>query len=124
MNKEIIEAAKARCSELRKKQTKSETIFWDAVRDRRFLGIKFFRQHPIFVTYLNKESFYIADFYSREKQVVVELDGKSHECQHEYDELRTEIINSLGVKVVRFKNEDVEIELLQVLKKLERMMDE
>ena len=80
------------------------------------------RQHPIFVTYVNKKSFYIADFYSRERHIVVEIDGKIHDYQKEYDELRTAIINRLGVKVVRLKNTEIEESLPLVLKKLERIV--
>ena len=123
MSKEIIEAAKVLCQELRKNQTKSEMLLWDAVRNRQFHGIKFFRQHAIFVKYMNKESFYIADFYSRERHLVVEIDGKSHEYQKDYDELRTEIINSFGIKVVRFKNEEIERDLPKVLERLENIVN-
>ena len=124
MNKEVVEAAKALCRELRKNQTKSEIIFWDAVKNRQHQGIKFFRQHPIFVKYMNHDSFFIADFYSRERHVVVEIDGKSHEYQKDYDELRSELINRLGVRVVRFSNEEIERDLPKVLERLEKIVKE
>ena len=124
MTKRMVDEAKALCRELRKKQTKSETLFLNAVRNKRFLGIKFFRQHPIFVTLMNNERFFIADFYSRERHAVLELDGKTHEYQKDYDQLRTEIINTLGVMVVRFRNEEIESDLPRVLRKLGQLLKE
>lgn len=49
---------------------------------------------------------------------MVEIDGKIHERQKDYDELRTHIINTLGIKVIRFRNEEVEKDLSRVLAKL------
>jgi very-short-patch-repair endonuclease len=71
---ELIEVAKIICRDLRKRQTKAEEIFWQAVRNRKFLGNKFLRQHPIFYDLKGKESFFIADFYCHEKKLIVELD--------------------------------------------------
>ncbi|MBI4549215.1 MAG: DUF559 domain-containing protein [Ignavibacteriae bacterium] len=65
-----------------------------------------------------------ADFYSREQHLVLEIDGKSHEYQKDYDELRTEIIKSLGVRVVRFGNEEIERDLPKALEKLEKIIKE
>ena len=119
MNKKILEEARARCRELRKHQTKGETLVWNAVRNRQFMGIKFFRQHPLFVS---DEAFYIADFYSREINLVVEIDGKSHQHQKDFDELRTEIIKCFGVNVERFKNEEIERNLTRSLNELEKII--
>ncbi len=124
MGKATFELAKELCRELRRNQTKSETMLWDAVRDRRFHGIKFFRQHPLFVTGMNGESFFIADFYTRELHLVVEIDGKSHDYQQDYDAMRTEIIEQMGIEVVRFKNEEIENNLPKVLERLERVVKE
>ena len=51
--------------------------------------------------------FYIADFYCHEKKLVIELDGKIHDNQKEYDEYRTFLINQLGIRVHRIKNEEL-----------------
>ncbi|MGE5474705.1 MAG: endonuclease domain-containing protein [Ignavibacteriales bacterium] len=91
---------------LRKKQTESEKIFWDVVRNRK-LGIKFVRQFALCFTYQGQSRFFIADFFCHEKKLVVEIDGGVHEEQKDYDDLRTYIINQLNIKVVRFKNEEL-----------------
>ena len=64
-------------------------------------GFKFRRQHPIDV--------YIADFYCHEAKLIVELDGGIHNKPEnkEYDQGRTNKLNELEIRVVRFKNEDV-----------------
>ncbi len=100
---------------LRKNQTKSEAIIWQTVRNRKLCGKKFLRQHPILFEMDGRKRFFVADFYCHEKRLVVEIDGKIHLRQKDYDELRTHIINSLGIRVVRFRNEEVEQNLQSVL---------
>ena len=111
-----IVAAKELSRELRKSQTEAESCFWNAVRKKKRFGLRFIRQHPIFFEYYGKERFYIADFYCHEQQLVVEIDGPIHESQIEEDQLRDFIINSLGITVLRFKNEEIMNDMGSVLK--------
>ena len=54
--------------ELRKKQTPEEKILWVHLRNRKFHGLKFLRQHPILLPTLNDpKQFYIADFFCDSK---------------------------------------------------------
>ncbi len=122
MNKRTFDAAKEICRVLRKKSTVSEKLLWTEVRNRKFFGKKFLRQHPLFFNYMNKGAFFIADFYCREFNLILEIDGKSHDYQKEYDALRTHIINNMGIKVVRFKNEEIENDLPGVLQRLEKII--
>jgi very-short-patch-repair endonuclease len=122
MNKSVVQVAKEACRELRKHSTQSEKLFWQAVRNRQVLGKKFLRQFPIFFEYMDKETFFIADFYCYENRLVVEIDGKSHDYQKEYDKLRTYIINNLEIDVVRFKNEKIEKDMSDVLEKLKQVL--
>lgn len=119
-NKKLRQIAKARCRELRKNSTKAEKIFWEIVRNRNFEGKKFNRQYPIFYDLQGKETFYIADFYCHKAKLVIELDGKIHNYTKEQDRLRTEIINLLGIRVIRFKNDDIEQNLDKVLLKISK----
>jgi very-short-patch-repair endonuclease len=119
----LIAISKQLCRELRKKSTPAESIFWEAVRDRRFLNRKFYRQHPIFFDILGKETFFISDFYCYEEKLVIEIDGAYHERQKEYDELRSSVINLLGINVIRFKNEEVENDIESVLIKLKEIIN-
>lgn len=94
----LITVAKSVARDLRRRQTKGEQMFWEAVRNRKFRGKKFLRQHPILVDYDGKETFFVADFYCAEAKLVVEIDGEIHENQKERDALRTAIINERVVE--------------------------
>ncbi|MEA2104999.1 MAG: endonuclease domain-containing protein [Candidatus Cloacimonadota bacterium] len=118
MDKKIIELAR----KFRKKSTKAENIFWQAVRNRKIMGKKFNRQYPLEFIYLNMKRHFIADFYCHSSKLIVEIDGGIHEKQKEYDRHRTEIINQLGIKIIRFNNEKVENELDAVLEELKEQL--
>lgn len=105
---------------LRNNQTGSEKIFWNAVRQRKIMDLRFMRQHPVTFLYDNRERFFIADFYCAKKRLVVEIDGGIHEKQKDYDELREYIIKTLGYKMIRFTNEEINHDLDNVVKKLEK----
>ena len=86
--------------ELRKKQTKSESVFWELVRGKKFLDLKFRRQHQI--------GHYIVDFYCHSEKLVIEFDGEVHNTpeQKKKDEKRDQYLTTLGNKVLRFTNKD------------------
>jgi very-short-patch-repair endonuclease len=107
---------------LRRNQTPSEKFFWEKVRNKQFHNFKFYRQHR--VKYMNnrQHKYFIADFYCRQNKLIIEIDGPIHQKTVDYDNRRTEILNSLGYTVLRFTNyqvlhkwETVAKELLQVL---------
>ncbi len=122
-NKALREIAKVRCRELRKNSTNAERIFWEQVRNRKFMGLKINRQFPIFHDLKGKETFFIADFYCHEKKLVIEIDGKIHENQKEQDKERTQILNLLGYKVIRFKNDEIEQNITEVLEELKQYIN-
>jgi cyclase len=86
---------------LRKQTTEAEELLWKKLRNRRFEGLKFRRQHPM--------SRFIVDFYCHEKLLVVEVDGGIHDEPEvkERDEGREEELKNFGLTIVRFKNEEV-----------------
>lgn len=102
---------------LRKKMTQAESILWKELRDKRFLGLKFRRQHPI--------QFYIVDFYCHKHSLVIELDGGYHSLkeQKEKDIERESVLNDLGFIVLRFNNEDVENRLDYVLNEIKEYIE-
>ncbi|MFH1942165.1 MAG: endonuclease domain-containing protein, partial [bacterium] len=108
--------------DLRKNQTKSEAIFWQAVRNRKLKGKKFFRQYPIRFEMDGRRRFFVADFYCHEMKLVVEIDGKIHQRQKEYDQLRTYLIDALGMKIIRIKNEEIEESLDSVLERIRKQL--
>lgn len=110
--------AKIVSRDLRKKSTNAEKIFWESVRNKKLLNKKFYRQHPILYDLNGIESFFIADFFCYEEKLVIELDGLVHKYRLKEDNLRTDVINALGLRVIRFKNEQIENNLTQVLEEI------
>ena len=94
---------------LRRNETKAEKLLWEKLRNNQLEGLKFRRQHPV--------NIYIADFYCHKFKLIIELDGDSHdqEEQKQKDEVRTEVLRLNDLKIIRFKNEEVEQDINQVL---------
>ena len=63
--------------------------------------LKFYRQRPI--------DHYIVDFFCPKLRLVIEVDGDTHftEDAQEYDQIRSEILQGYGLKVLRFTNDEV-----------------
>ena len=58
---------------------------------------------------------YVADFYCAKAKVLIELDGEAHEETQDKDKKRTERLENLGYRVLRFTNDEVENRLPDVL---------
>ncbi|RLC48211.1 MAG: hypothetical protein DRH89_03685 [Candidatus Cloacimonadota bacterium] len=108
--------------DLRKRTTVAENAFWQIVRNRRFLGLKFKRQFPVEFEYDGAKRFFIADFYCHEKNLVVEIDGGIHQSQKDYDSLRDKIMVILGLKIIRFSNIEILNNLEKIKMKLEKIL--
>ena len=95
--------------QLRKDQTPWEKKLWMHLKGRKFSGVKFRRQSP-----LGK---YIYDFSSFEKKIIIELDGSGHAEENVMakDKDKQDYVQSLGYKVLRFNNNDVQDNLEGVL---------
>jgi methionyl-tRNA synthetase len=87
---------------LRQEQTDTEQLMWYLLRDRR-LNAKFRRQHPVEI----RGKRYVLDFYSHELKLAIELDGGQHQENVAADEARTTALESAGIRVMRFWNNDV-----------------
>jgi len=98
-----------RRKELRKSLTPQESKLWLYLRNKN-LGVKFRRQHGI--------GPYIADFYCKEKNLVIEIDGSQHLKEKEYDQERDDYMKSLGIKVFRFLNNEIDKNIDAVLEKI------
>ena len=100
----IIQNAKS----LRYQMTLAETILWGHVKGNQ-LGIKFRRQHAI--------SSYIADFYCHSVDLVIEIDGSIHNNPDvKADDIeRQQYLESIGLKVIRFTNDEIFKNLEKVL---------
>ncbi|RKS55157.1 leucyl-tRNA synthetase [Gillisia mitskevichiae] len=102
----LLEKAK----KMRDNPTDAEKILWQQLKTKK-LGSKFRQQHLI--------ADFIVDFVCLSKKLVVEVDGGIHLSQEEKDMERSRILNDLGFKVIRFKNEEVIGNIDSVLKQIE-----
>ena len=98
--------------ELRANATDAESPLWKLLRNRQLEGRKFRRQHPV--------AGFILDFYCPEARVGIELDGGGHteNQQAEYDTLRTQVLASEGIQVLRFWNNQVMVETEAVIQEI------
>ncbi len=98
-----------RARKLRNNSTLTEVVFWNKIKNKR-LGVEFHRQVPI--------NNFIVDFYCHELKLAIEIDGESHKNKVEYERERQRIIESYGVKFVRFGNDEVKRNMTAVLDSL------
>ena len=89
----------ARARGLRVDQTLAERRLWARLRNRQLGGWKWKRQAP--------RGPFIVDFLCADAGLVVEIDGDSHATTVGYDARRTEYLQGLGLRVLRFWNGDV-----------------
>ena len=101
--------------ENKKNSTQAESILWENLRNKN-IKYKFRRQHIIDI--------FIADFVCLEKKLIIEVDGGYHNTleQREADELRTQILNEIGFKVIRFTNEQVIGDIDNVINKINTIL--
>lgn len=75
-------------------------------------GYDFHRQKPL--------DNYIVDFFCNELLLAIEIDGLSHIGKEKYDEKRQQRLESLGIKFLRFEDEDVFYNIGKVLDDIEK----
>jgi len=104
---------------LRNNQTFGEDIFWNLVRNKRFLGLRFQRQYPIKYVFGSISSFFVADFYCHKLKLIIEIDGSIHHKIKERDKIREFIIKNNNLKIFRVTNKEIISNPEKVLKELE-----
>jgi|SRR3989344_119197 len=94
---------------LRKNQTPAEIRLWSKLRNKQLFDLRFFRQYSI--------GSYILDFYCPQIRLAIEVDGGQHnsEALQQFDQKRTNFLNSQDIKVLRFWNNEVLQETTTVL---------
>lgn len=99
--------------QLRNNSTKSEIYLWKHLKGKQMMGYDFHRQKPL--------DNYIADFFCYELMLVIELDGYTHQLEDviEKDKMKEKRLNDLGVKVLRFQDEEVYNDVENVLRVIE-----
>ncbi|MBD3748736.1 MAG: DUF559 domain-containing protein [Sphingobacteriales bacterium] len=99
---------------LKENPTEAEKVMWEYLRNSK-TGHKIRRQHIV--------DDFITDFVCLSKKLVIEIDGKIHDHQKEYDALRTKRLNVLGFEVIRFTNEEVFANPELVTSKIKEKLD-
>jgi very-short-patch-repair endonuclease len=97
--KRVTNTTRTHAIDLRRNTTVPEQKLWSILCRRQLGNLKFRRQHPI--------EPYVVDFYCASANLIVELDGESHNGREIYDEHRQEFLERLGVKIIRVLNDDV-----------------
>lgn len=97
---------------LRNNATAAEATLWKFLKGKQLEGRKFRRQHSV--------DNYILDFYCPAEKLAIELDGDDHytDAGLEYDDERTKVLNTHGIKVIRFENCEVFEALEAVLEEI------
>jgi len=103
---------------LRNNQTPAERLLWSRLRSRQLSGYKFRRQHII--------DSYILDFYCCQAHLAIEVDGGQHADAEKLklDDARTAHLETRGIRVIRFWNDEVLNDLDHVLTEIDAVLIE
>lgn len=102
-----------RSRELRREMTPAEKILWEELRANK-LGVHFRRQQVI--------QGFIVDFYCHQAALVIEVDGDIHDLQKEEDAMREKALRGMGLKIVRFRNDEMIGKLPSAVEKIKAMI--
>ena len=123
-NKMKYEEIKQTTRRLRHNATPEEEKLWRYLRRKQLRGRKFLRQHAIIYESNGDEHyFYVPDFYYFKEELAIEVDGKIHFYTKERDKHRDEILNGLGINVLRIKNEDLD-DIEEVLTRIRKEFED
>ncbi len=104
-----------RAKALRRNMTPAEQRLWSALRRNQLDGFHFRRQQII--------DGFIVDFYCHAAGLVVEVDGPIHDRRSEYDAGRDRALAARGLRILRFRNEEVMQEMEHVLERIRAALD-
>lgn len=98
---------------LRNDSTLGEILLWKQLNNKQLYGYDFHRQKPL----LN----YIADFYCYELGLIIEVDGIYHSYEEQYnlDLLRENDLKEYGLAILRFTEQEVKTNMINVLTTIE-----
>ena len=107
---------KTKRKQLRCNMPEPEVILWSRLQKSLLKGHKFRRQHGI--------DRYVVDFCCPKAKLVIEIDGDSHfnDESQKYDQIRSDYIQALGIKVVRFTNHEIRRNLDGVIETIEKVL--
>ena len=99
--------------ELRNNSTLSEVLLWNELKAEKMCGYQFNRQKPL--------GNYSVDFYCKKLNLVIEIDGNSHDFEDVYlnDIKRQRILESKGLNFLKFDDLEVKVVMMNVLRVIE-----
>jgi very-short-patch-repair endonuclease len=97
---------------LRNNSTFTEIMVWNYLKKKQLRGYDFDRQRPI--------DNFIVDFYCKDLQLAIEIDGESHHGNPERDKKKDKRLEELGITVLRFDDMEVVHQLDKVIDKIEK----
>jgi very-short-patch-repair endonuclease len=103
-----------RAKEFRRDMTPTEKILWEELRSNK-LGVHFRRQQVI--------AGFIVDFYCHKAGLVIEVDGDIHDLQQEEDAMREKALIEIGLRIVRFRNDEVLKNLSAVVGRIKEQLN-
>ena len=103
--------------QLRNHSTLGEILLWQQLRAGKMKGYTFHRQKPI--------GDYIVDFYCKELNLVIEVDGPYHfeDEQTLLDNQRQQLLEEMGLHFLRFLDEEVRKDMDIVLRTIEEYIN-
>ena len=104
--------------QLRREETPTERMLWKRLRSKQLDGFRFRQQHGF--------GPYVLDFYCPKLRLCIELDGSVHDSdeQQQRDAERTMFLNQNRIKVIRFKNEEIEEDIEKVLSTIRKYIND
>ena len=81
-------------TKLRNNSTLAETLLWNQLKTKKMMGYDFHRQKPL--------GNYIVDFYSPKLNLIIEVDGVTHNYKLHEDIKRQIKLESMSLNVLRF----------------------
>ena len=109
-----IKNLKENRKKLRSGLTPAEAKLWSLLKNSQLGNKKFRRQHSV--------GTYVLDFYCPSEKLCIELDGAAHftDSGYEYDTARTEYLEAINIRVLRFENKDVFEKTEGILEEIKR----
>ena len=94
--------------------------------EERHLWYDFLRSYPAKIMKQKPIGNYIVDFFCESAKLVIEIDGSQHfeEKGQKYDEKRTQYLENLGLKVVRYSNREINREFQAVCEDIDHLIQE
>ena len=117
----VPESIKMIARKLRNNSTKQEVILWNYLKWKA-LAYKFLRQSPIYLftedSWLDR--YIIADFYCKEKKLVIELDWDIHKNKEVYilDREKEKLLKIKWIKVLRIENNEIMYNISNTIEKI------